>query len=138
MRILGIDYGDSRIGIAVSDALGWTAQPVTVISEKEKEKQLEGIIKYIAEYNVDGIVMGFPKNMNGTIGERAEKTRAFAQLLEERCGKQVVLWDERLSSSAAHRTLAEGNVSGKKRKGILDKLAAVFILQSYLDLKKGC
>lgn len=138
MRILGIDYGDSRVGIAVSDALGWTAQPVTVISEKDKNIQIERIKQYIAEYNIEKIVMGLPKNMNGSIGERAEKTKDFAALLGEETGMEIELWDERLSSSAAHRTLAEGKVSGKKRKGLVDKIAAVFILQGYLDLQKGC
>ncbi len=133
MRILGIDYGDSRIGIAVSDLMGMTAQPVCVISEKERQKQLTEVDKLIKEYKAEKVVMGMPKNMNGSIGERAEKTRKFGQELAEFSGIQVIEWDERLSSAYAHRTLEEGNVSGKKRKGLVDKLAAAFILQGYLD-----
>ena len=133
MRILGIDYGDSRIGIAVSDLMGMTAQPISVISEKERAKQLQAVAEYIKEYKVEKIVMGMPKNMNGSIGERAEKTRQFGIELAEFSGLPVIEWDERLSSAYAHRTLTEGNVSGKKRKGLVDKLAAAFILQGYLD-----
>jgi len=133
LKILGIDYGDSRIGVAVSDALGWTAQPVTVIHEKEKQRQAEKIIEYVKEYNAQSIVIGVPKNMNGSIGERAEKTLEFATYLGDMAKIKIIKWDERLTTAAAHRTLDEGNVSGKKRKGVLDKLAAVFILQGYLD-----
>ena len=133
MRIVGIDFGDSRTGIAVSDMLGITAQPVTVISEKDRNILIEKIKNTIKEYAPEKIVMGLPKNMNGTVGERAEKTREFGKRLEEALGITVIFQDERLSSSAAHRALSEGGVSGKKRKGKVDKIAAVFILQSYLD-----
>ncbi len=137
MRILGIDYGDSRIGLAVSDAMGWTAQPVGVISEKDKERQLCRVIEYIDELKADEIVIGMPKNMNGTFGERAEVTKLFAEKLARRTGLEPIYWDERLSTAAAHKTLQEGMVSGKKRKGLLDKIAAVLILQGYLDSRQN-
>ena len=133
MRILGLDYGDARIGVAVSDLLGITAQGVTVISEKNFEKQTEKVAALAAEYGAEKIVLGLPKNMNGTIGERGEKTKLFAEALSKLCAAEIVFWDERLTTAAAHRTLEEGAVSGKKRKGLLDKLSAVFILQGYLD-----
>lgn len=133
MRILGIDYGDARIGIAVSDLLGITAQGVCVIAEKNFQKQVEKVISCVKEYGAGKIVLGFPKNMNGTVGERGEKTKVFADALKEKTDAEIIFWDERLTTAAAHRTLEEGAVSGKKRKGILDKLSAVFILQGYLD-----
>ena len=135
MRILGIDYGDSRTGIAVSDMLGFTAQPVTVISEKNTLRLIEKIREYVLEYKVEAIVIGLPRNMNGTVGERGERTLLFAARLEEEFSIPVIKWDERLTTASAHRTLSEANVSGKKRRGILDKIAAVFILQGYLDSK---
>lgn len=134
MRILGLDYGDARIGVAVSDLLGITAQGVTVISEKDFERQVEKAAALAKEYGAEKIVLGFPKNMNGTIGERGEKTKVFADALASLTGAEIIFWDERLTTAAAHRALAEGAVSGKKRKGILDKLSAVFILQGYLDM----
>ncbi len=137
MRILGLDWGESRIGVAVSDLLGLTAHPVCVISEKDTDLQIEKIIAKAQETGAEKIVMGMPKNMNGSIGERGEKTKAFAALLSEKTDLPIIFWDERLSSVAAHRTLAEGQVSGKKRKGIVDKIAAVFILQGYLDSVGG-
>ncbi len=133
MRILGIDYGDARIGIAVSDLLGMTAQAITVISETHPGRQMEKVMEYVKEYNPEKIVVGDPKNMDGSVGERGLITREFGKKLGEVSGKPIVMCDERLSSSAAHRTLAELGVSGKKRKGKVDSLAAVFILQSYLD-----
>ncbi len=133
MRIIGFDYGDSRIGVAVSDLLGLTAQSVGLIAEKNFEKQVIKVLEYCDEYKAEKIVLGMPKNMNGTIGERGEKTQLFADALREKTSVPIIFWDERLTTSAAHRTLSESNVSGKKRKGILDKIAAVFILQGYLD-----
>ena len=133
MRILGLDWGESRIGVAVSDLLGLTAQPVCVISEKDTDLQIEKIIEQADLFGAEKIVIGMPKNMNGSIGERGEKTQEFVALLSEKTDLPIIFWDERLTSVAAHRALAEGQVSGKKRKGIVDKLAAVFILQGYLD-----
>ena len=133
MRILGLDWGESRTGVAVSDLLGLTAQPVCVISEKDTDAQIEKILAKAEELGVEKIVIGMPKRLDGSIGERGERTAAFASLLSEKTDLPIVFWDERLSSAAAHQTLAEGKVSGKKRKGIVDKIAAVFILQGYLD-----
>ena len=133
MRILGLDYGDSRIGVAVIDLLGLTAQSVGLIAEKNFDRQVLKVLEYCEEYKAEKIVLGMPKNMNGTIGERGEKTEIFANALKEKIAIPIIFWDERLTTSAAHRTLSESNVSGKKRKGILDKIAAVFILQGYLD-----
>ena len=135
MRIMGLDYGDVRIGIAVSDLMGMIAQSVGVISGRDEDKRLLELDSYINEYKPSEIVLGYPLNMNGTKGERAEKSEAFKVILEERYGVKVVLWDERLSSMAAHRTLEEAGISGKKRTGKGDPLAAAFILQGYLDSK---
>lgn len=136
MKILGLDYGDTRIGIAISDPFGWMAQSAGIISEKDKTKHINLIKEKIKEHAAEKIVLGFPKNMNGTVGERGELTQSFAKELEEETGLEVVLWDERLSSVSAHRTLSEAGISGKKRKGKVDSLAAAFILQGYLDSVK--
>ncbi|MDP4133959.1 MAG: Holliday junction resolvase RuvX [Bacillota bacterium] len=133
MRILGIDYGDVRIGIAVSDITGLIAQSVGVISEKDDSNKVKSLEEYINMYKPEKIVLGYPLNMNGTIGERAEKSLKFKEELEKFYNIPVILWDERLSSIAAHRVLEETGVSGKKRKGKVDPIAAAFILQSYLD-----
>ena len=136
MRILGLDYGSKTVGVAVSDELGYTAQGIGTITRKDENKlrktcaELEGII---AEYRVGKIVLGLPKNMNNTEGERAEKTRAFKAVLERRTGLPVILWDERLSTAFARRTLEEGGVSKDRMKQYVDKIAAVYILQGYLD-----
>lgn len=133
MRIMGLDYGDVRIGIAVSDIMGMIASSVGVVSGRDEEKRLLELDRYIKEYNPSVIVVGYPLNMNGTVGPRAEKSIEFKKVLEEKYDAEVVLWDERLSSMAAHRTLEECGVSGKKRTGKVDPLAAAFILQGYLD-----
>lgn len=133
MRIIGLDYGEARIGVAVSDLLGTIANPLDTISEKDREKQLEKVLEVIEREKADKIVVGLPKRMDGTLGHRAEYTKAFAEELSERCSLPLVMWDERLSSSEAHRMLEAGGVSGKKRKTKVDKIAAVLILQTYLD-----
>lgn len=133
MRILGIDYGDVRIGIAVSDLTGMIAQTAGVISGRDEEKKMAELDEYMKKYSPETVVLGYPLNMNGSKGERAEKSEQFAEYLREKYGVKVVLWDERLSSMAAHRTLEEAGVSGKKRKGKVDPIAAAFILQGYLD-----
>lgn len=133
MRILGLDYGDVRIGVAVSDLTGMIAQSVGVISGRDEEKRMAELDAYMKEYAPETVVLGYPLNMDGTKGFRAEKSEEFKAVLEEKYAVLVVLWDERLSSDAAHRTLEEAGVSGKKRKGKVDPLAAVFILQGYLD-----
>lgn len=133
MRILGIDYGDVRIGLAISDLTGMIAQSLGVIQGRDEEKRLAELDAYMKEYKPETVVLGYPLNMNGTKGERAERSEDFAKLLEKKYSVKVVLWDERLSSMAAHRTLEEAGISGKKRKGKVDPLAAAFILQGYLD-----
>ena len=126
------------MGVAVSDGLGLTAQGVEIIrrtSENKLRQTLARIESLIGEYEVGKIVLGFPKNMNNTIGERAEKTLAFKEMLERRTGLPIVMWDERLTTVAADRVLIEAGVRRENRKGYVDEIAAVFILQGYLDSK---
>lgn len=124
------------VGVAVSDALLITAQPVEVIKRKSETKlrqTLARLEEIIAEYEVDKIVLGYPKNMNNTLGERVERTEEFKEKLEKRTGLEVVLWDERLTTVSAMEVLKEGGVRRENRKAYVDKIAAVFILQGYLD-----
>jgi len=131
---MGIDYGDSRIGIAISDPLGITAQGLETVSSKEGlEPALERIAALAARYGTDRIVVGFPKNMNGTIGPRGEKTFEFISLLEKKTGLEVIKWDERLTTVAANRAMQEMGVKTRKKKDVVDQIAAVYILQGYLD-----
>ncbi|MBU5343101.1 Holliday junction resolvase RuvX [Caldifermentibacillus hisashii] len=135
MRILGLDVGSKTIGVAVSDELGWTAQGLKTIQIQEDEQksgipELEEIIR---EYGIEKIIVGLPKNMNGTIGPRGEISLQFAKLLKNRFSLPVELWDERLTTMAAERILLTADVSRKKRKKVIDKMAASLILQSYLD-----
>lgn len=136
MRILGLDYGEARIGVAVSDALGILATPLETISEKDRELQLAAVAAVAKEQRVEKLVFGLPRRMDGTSGHRAEYTEAFAKELSEKTGLPYDMWDERLSSAEAHRLLDEGGVSGKNRKTKVDKIAAVIILQGYLDAHK--
>ena len=133
MKILGLDYGEARIGVAVSDILGMLATPLDTICEKDREKQLEKVVAVAKENNVEKLVVGYPKHMDGTVGHRAQYTEEFARDLSELLNVPYVMWDERLSSTEAHRILETGGVSGKKRKTKVDKIAAVIILQGYLD-----
>ncbi|MBB3109955.1 putative Holliday junction resolvase [Paenibacillus phyllosphaerae] len=135
MRLMGLDYGDRNIGVAVSDAFGWTAQSVGVVQKRRDNGELDEIAKLVAEREVSEIVVGLPKNMNGTIGPRGEICIAFAQDLQQKLNLPVHLWDERLTTVAAERTLLEADVSRKKRKLNVDKMAAQLILQNYLDSK---
>jgi putative Holliday junction resolvase len=134
-RLMGLDYGDKTIGIAVSDELGWTAQGLEVIRRSSEEKDLARLREIIAQYNVHELVVGLPKNMNNTIGPRGEICIAFAQSLQEILQMPVHMWDERLTTVAAQRTLIEADVSRKKRKQVIDKMAAALILQNYMDSK---
>lgn len=137
-RIMGLDFGSKTVGVAVSDGLGLTAQGVEIIrrtSENKLRQTLARIESLIGEYEVGKIVLGFPKNMNNTIGERAEKTLAFKEMIERRTGLPIVMWDERLTTVAADRVLIEAGVRRENRKGYVDEIAAVFILQGYLDSK---
>ena len=136
MRIMGLDYGSKTVGVAISDPLGITAQGIEIIRREKETKlrqtlaRIEALIK---EYQVEMIVLGFPKNMNNTIGDRAEKSLAFKEMLEKRTGLDVVMWDERLTTVEANRTLMEGKVRREDRSKYVDMLAAVYILQGYLD-----
>lgn len=136
MRIMGLDFGSKTVGVAVSDALLITAQGVEIVSRKSPGKlrqTLARIQEISEEYQVDKIVLGFPKNMNNTEGERCTKTLEFKEMLERRLGLEVILWDERLTTVAADRAMIEGGIRREDRKKYVDKLAAVFILQGYLD-----
>lgn len=136
MRILGLDFGSKTVGVAVSDGLMLTAQGLMIIRRTSPNKlrqtlaRIESIVK---EYQVERIVLGYPKNMNNTEGERCEKTKEFKEMLERRTGLPVVLWDERLTTVAADRHMKEAGVRREKRKEYVDEIAAVFILQGYLD-----
>ena len=133
-RYLGLDIGDRTIGIAVSDPLGLTAQGVETIRRKSLEKDLARLGELMEQYETRSLVSGYPKNMNGTEGDRCEVVKAFLEKVKKQYPDvEIALWDERLSTVAATRSLLEGDVSRKKRKKVIDKMAAVFILQGYLD-----
>ena len=136
MRVLGLDYGSKTVGVAVSDPLGLTAQGVETVWRKQENKlrrTLARIEEIISEYQVTEIVLGYPKNMNNTVGERAEKSLEFKEMLERRTGLPVVMWDERLTTVEADRTMIETGIRRENRKEYVDMIAAVFILQGYLD-----
>lgn len=138
MRIMGLDYGSKTIGVAVSDPLGLTAQGVEIIRREEENKlrkSLRRIEELVKQYEVEELILGFPKNMNNTIGERAEKSLQLKETLEKRLGLPVVMWDERLTTVEANRTLMETGVRRENRGKYVDMIAAVFILQGYLDAK---
>lgn len=132
-RIMGLDVGDKTIGVAVSDPLGITAQGVTTIRRIGIKKDLEELEGLIDEYSVNKIVVGLPKNMNNTIGPQGEKVLKFVKKIENKFKIDIILQDERLTTVSAERMLIEGDVSRKKRKEIIDKVAATYILQAYLD-----
>ncbi|MGE7945052.1 Holliday junction resolvase RuvX [Lysinibacillus xylanilyticus] len=137
MRIMGLDVGSKTVGVAVSDALGWTAQGIETvkIDEANGEFGIERIAELVKEYAITEFVVGYPKNMNNTVGPRGEASENYKMLLEETFSLPVKLWDERLTTMAAERMLIEADVSRKKRKQVIDKMAAVMILQGYLDSK---
>ena len=140
MRIMGLDYGSKTVGVAISDPLGITAQGIETITRKDENKlrktcaRIEALIE---EYQVEKIVVGLPKHMNNDIGIRAEKSMEFAEMLKRRTGLEVQMWDERLTTMEAERTLIESNIRREDRKKYIDKIAAVFILQGYLDSVKS-
>ena len=137
MRVMGLDVGSKTVGVAVSDALGWTAQGIETvkIDEANGEFGIERIAELVKEYSITEFVVGYPKNMNNTVGPRGEASENYKKLLEETFSLPVKLWDERLTTMAAERMLIEADVSRKKRKQVIDKMAAVMILQGYLDSK---
>lgn len=136
MRILGLDLGDVRIGVAVSDPMGWTAQAVEVIRRgKEADDEIRRLKELVKEYEVELILIGLPKNMNGTVGQRGQMAIDYSRILKEELGLPVEMWDERLSTVSAGRILLEADMSRAKRKKVIDKMAAAVILQGYLDYK---
>ncbi len=138
MRVMGLDYGSKTVGVAVSDPLGLTAQGIETIWRKDENKLRKTcarIEELIREYKVESIVLGLPRHMNSDVGDRAEKSLEFGGMLRRRTGLEVVMWDERLTTIEAERTLIECSVRREDRKKYIDKIAAVFILQGYLDSK---
>ena len=136
MRIMGLDYGSKTVGVAISDALQITAQGIEIIRRRQENKlrrTLARIEELAIEYEVEKIVLGLPKNMNDTMGERAEKSLAFQEMLERRTGLPVEMWDERLTTVAADKAMMEAGIRRENRKEYVDKIAAVLILQGYLD-----
>lgn len=136
MRIMGLDVGEKTIGVAVSDALGWTAQGVDIVRRSTVDRDFASLQTIIADYDVEQIVVGLPKNMDGTIGSSAKQCQAFAKEAEKRLKLPVILWDERLTTMAAERTLLSVDMSRKRRKRVIDKLAATLILQAFLDAQR--
>ncbi len=136
MRIMGLDYGSKTVGVAISDPLLMTAQGIEIIrreSEKRLRRTLARIEELVKEYEVKKIVLGFPKHLNNSVGERGEKSLELKEMIERRCGLEVIMWDERFTTVEANRTLIEADVRRENRKDYVDMLAAVFILQGYLD-----
>lgn len=140
MRKMGLDFGAKTVGVAISDPLLITAQGIEIVRRKSESKlrqTLARIEELIVEYEVDEIVLGYPKNMNDTEGERVEKTLAFKEMLERRTGLDVQLWDERLTTVAADKAMMEAGIRREERREHVDRIAAVFILQGYLDYLKN-
>ncbi len=144
-KIMGLDVGDATIGVAISDGLLLTAQGKTTIRRTSLKVDIDLLIDYIVDEKINKIVVGLPKNMNGTIGPQAEKTQDFAKKLAKKIKYsdriedrdiEMIMWDERLTSKAAERSMLEANLSRKKRKKIIDKIAAIYILQGYLDSRR--
>lgn len=135
MRVMGLDVGTKTVGVAISDAFGWTAQGIETIKIDEANEKfgIERIAELMKLHEVSSFVVGYPKNMNNSIGPRAEASERYAELLRQTFEKPVFLWDERLTTSAAEKMLISADVSRKKRKEVIDKMAAVMILQGYLD-----
>lgn len=136
MRIMGLDFGSVTVGVAISDSLLLTAQGIEVIRRKQENKlrqTLARIEELVKEYEVTKIILGYPKHLNNTVGDRAIKSEEFAEMLRRRTGLEVILWDERLTTVAAHQVLSEGGMDGREKAKVIDKVAAVIILQGYLD-----
>lgn len=138
MKYMGLDYGSKTVGVAISDPFGWTAQPIETITRKDEANlvsTIERLREIITSSEVDAIVLGLPKNMNNTEGERVALTEKFQRRLIKEFKLEVIMWDERLSTMGASRVLDEANMKKRKQKTVIDKLAAVFILQGFLDAK---
>lgn len=137
MKIIAVDFGDSRTGLAMCDKTEMLASPLCVISEKDFDECIKKTAEKIAENKADIAVVGYPKNMNNTIGERAEKCTLFAEKLKEQTGIPVELWDERCTTVSAHNYLNTTNTRGRKRKAVVDAVAATIILESYMGWRKN-
>ncbi|MFO0594223.1 MAG: Holliday junction resolvase RuvX [Myxococcaceae bacterium] len=137
MRALGLDLGTKTIGLAVTDELGITAQGLTTLERRGPRKDLDALKQHAEELNADRFVIGLPLNMDGTEGPRAQATRQFGEALAAATGLTIIYWDERLTTVAAHRTLLEADLSRKKRKEVVDQVAAVLILQGWMDAQKS-
>lgn len=139
VRVMGLDFGSKTVGVAISDPFGWTAQGIETINRQDENNLVSTISRlaeHIKSYSVESIVLGLPKNMNNTEGERVEKTLVFKRRLEREFDIPVFAWDERLSTLGAGRVLDEANIKKRNQKKVIDKMAAVFILQGYLDAKQ--
>ncbi|MDN5311358.1 MAG: putative pre6S rRNA nuclease [Thermoanaerobacteraceae bacterium] len=135
MRVLGLDVGDKKIGVAVSDELGLIAQGIGVITRQDLKQDLKKIEELIQQYNVGKVILGLPRNMNGTLGSQGEAVKKFGEALKQNSGIELGYWDERLSTVEAERSLIDADMSRRKRKGVIDKVAAVLILQGYLNYR---
>ena len=137
MRIMAIDYGDAHTGVAISDLTGLLAGYTTTIPTRRQEEVLSKLEELIREYGVEELVLGYPKNMDGTLGPRAEKAQAMEQVLKERFALPVILWDERRTTIDAHNILQSAGKNAKKRKAVVDSVAAALILEGYLTFRKA-
>lgn len=137
MRIMAIDYGDAHTGVAISDLLGFGAGTAEIIDSRNQDVVVERLKGYIKDYGVEELVLGYPKNMDGSLGARAEKSEAMAERLREETGLPVTLWDERRTTVDAHRILFESGKNGKKRKKVIDAVAATLILEGFLTYRKS-
>lgn len=135
MRIMGLDVGDRRIGVAISDPEGWLAQGLVVITRTTLDRDLAAIASMIREQGVEEVVVGLPRRLDGTLGPQAEKSQAFGRALQERVGVPVVFWDERLTTAAAEKMMIAAGVKRARRKATVDMAAATLLLQSYLDYR---
>ncbi|MBR1781540.1 MAG: Holliday junction resolvase RuvX [Oscillospiraceae bacterium] len=137
MRIMAIDYGDAHTGVAISDPLGFGAGVAETIDSRSQDTVVERLKQYIKEYGVEELVLGYPKNMDGSLGERARKSEALGERLRAETGLSVTLWDERRTTVDAHRILSEAGRRGKKRKKVVDAVAATLILEGFLTFRSG-
>ncbi|OYD08844.1 Holliday junction resolvase RuvX [Paludifilum halophilum] len=136
MRVIGLDAGEKRIGVAVSDPMGWTAQGIEMIPRGTDSHWMDRLEELIEKYEVDSIVIGFPRNMDGSVGDRGKACQALSEEIRKRFDLPVILWDERLSTVAVERTLIAADMSRKKRRRVVDQMAASWILQGYLDAQR--
>ena len=137
MKIMAVDFGDARTGLAVCDRTEFLASPVGVIHEKEFYQTVNKVAAAVKEYDVKEVVVGYPKNMNGTVGDRAKKCETFVEMLQQIVDVPVKLWDERSTTVSAHEILNETNTRGKKRKAVVDAVAATIVLENYLDYRRS-